>query len=962
MTYFLDRIATHLFDEFGERLDRHCVVFPNRRAGLYFLKYLAGKAGKPIWSPEVKTINELFQSFSSIQLAESELLVFELFKIYKELNKEAGSIDDFFFWGEMLVNDFDDVDKYLADPSKLFVNLEDLKEIDTKFGGLTGEQIAIIRQFWVNFNPEASTDQKTDFKEIWSILLPMYSRFRHVLQNGGIGYEGMIYRELAEKCRTREQLQVKWDRLHFIGFNALNNCEKELMLWLKKSGIASFYWDYDDSFVTINTNHSAGFFIRENLKLLGNDMPADWDYNSNSAKSVLHPVIRVIDCSSDIAQVKLAAKLVEDSPQLNKDEAHHTAIVLADEGLLLPTLTSLPDNVESINITMGYPLKFSPVYSLIRDLLTLQKTLRSVESGAILFDHRDVKNILANGFFSDLSESGSASLLSELNNCRDLWISESFFSEKKPFDFIFRKVNTAKELSLYLKKILENLYSLTTESEEKNSPTIVVSIRNEFIYRVLLAINRLDVIVDETSSGISVVTFNRLLDRILRGLSIPFSGEPLNGIQVMGILETRSLDFRNIIMLSVNEGILPKTSASGSFIPYNLREAFGLPTVRHQDSIYAYYFYRLLQRAENATFVYNSSSDGIKSGEMSRFLLQLKFGEKPPLFNSRRFEIRASARVPVEIERRMIHIEKLRDRYLAGEKKILSPGAVNTWLSCRMKFYYKYICGLRETKKVTGEIDSAMFGELLHHAVEKIYSPYKKRLLDRKVFESIIHTDNIIDSIVAASINEKLYNLKKNILSGNDLIICNILKSYIKQIIIQDSRLVPFEIIEMEHRISSELEITYNNKTEHLKIGGVIDRLDLTRGIYRITDYKTGRIEMKIPSVESLFDETKNDRNEAWFQLFMYCDIFVKENSKLRVRPAVYPVRSLYEIDFEDSVEVKDLNGLAGLVDDFEKIRESFGFGLKQTVEKIFDPGESFIMTDNLQKCAFCPFARLCQR
>jgi hypothetical protein len=962
MTYFLDRIATHLFDEFGDRLDKHCLVFPNRRAGLYFLKYLAGKAGKPIWSPEVKTINELFQSFSSTRLAESELLVFELFKAYREINREAGNIDDFFFWGEMLVNDFDDVDKYLVDASKLFINLKDIKEIDSIFGGLTEAQIEIIKQFWINFDPAASTDQKSDFQEIWSILLSLYEKFRRRLIEKGIAYEGMIYRELAEKCMTGNLPNVKWDYLHFIGFNALNNCEKEMMTYLKKVGLARFYWDYDDSFVNENPDHTAGYFIRENLKMFGNNMPSDWNYNSAFLKNAKSPVIKVIDSSSDIAQVKLAAKLVGDSPSINTSEAHHTAIILADENLLLPALTSLPDNVESINITMGYPLKFSPVYSLIKDLLTLQKTLGSDINGDIVFDHREVLNILTNSFFNDKEDNLSFPLIATLNKNMELWISQSFFNNKLPFDNIFRKVDTAKDLSLYLKTILEKLYILTGASDDKETVAVGISIRNEFIYRVILAINRLDAIVNDTDSPITVQTYNRLLDRILRGLSIPFSGEPLNGIQIMGILETRSLDFKNLIMLSVNEGVLPQNSAGNSFIPYNLREAFGLTTIRHQDSIYAYYFYRLLQRAENVTLIYNSSADGLKTGEMSRFLLQLKYSENPPQTGSQRFEIKAPDRVPREIKRDNKHIEKLKKNYLSGEKKILSPSAVNTWLTCRMKFYFRYVCDLKEPEKVSREIDSAMFGELLHFIMEKIYNPVMKKILNSSEFDSMRNNDNLIGSIIAHSINERFYNMKKSNLSGNDLIICNILKSYIQLIIRHDSALVPLEIVELEYPVESIIEIDYQNKTETIKIGGVIDRLDKTGGIYRITDYKTGKIAMEIPNVESLFDKEKIDRNDSWFQILMYCNVFNTGNEQYRVCPVIYPVRNMYNDDFNDTLKVKDLNGLAVLVDDFEKVRDSFRSYLKLTIENIFNPELPFTMTENLKKCDFCPFAGLCQR
>jgi CRISPR/Cas system-associated exonuclease Cas4 (RecB family) len=962
MTYFLDRIASHLFDHFGDRLDRHCIVFPNRRAGLYFLRYLADRAGKPIWSPEVKTINELFQYFSARKVAESELLVFKLFRVYRELHKNAGSIDDFFFWGEMLINDFDDIDKYLVDANKLFVNLKEIKEIDEKFGGLTDSQIQIIKQFWINFNPTAPTDQKSYFQEIWSILLTLYEKFRFSLIDEGIAYEGMIYREVAENCIKGDLKQGRWDHIHFIGFNALNNCEKELMKYLKRLEYARFYWDYDDSFVSGNPGHSAGYFIKENLKQFGNHMPEDWNYNSASSLPGMLPVIKVIDSASDTAQVKLAAKIIGESSYLNDVNAHHTAIVLSDENLLLPALTSLPDKVENINVTMGYPLKYSPVYNLIKDLLTLQKTSGSNEAGDVVFDQREVNSILKNSFFTVNSENVSSFQFSELMTGKDLWISSSAFKGISPFDTIFRKIDTAKDLSIYLKTILENLYVLTKESDDKVPVAVGINMRNEFIYRVILAINRLDALLSDTGSSISFQTYARLIDRILKGLSIPFYGEPLNGIQIMGILETRCLDFRNLLILSVNEGILPQTSTSGSFVPFNLREAFGLPTIRHQDSIYAYYFYRLLQRAENITLMYNSGADGLKTGEISRFILQLKYGSGLPDFSSQRFEIMAPESVPHEIKRGVVHAEKLQKEFLSDDRKILSPSAVNSWLTCRMKFYYRYVCGLKEYDKVNREIDPSMFGELLHSVMEKIYSPYKKRTIDLEIFNSILKDENHISQLITDTIIEKFYNMKKRSLSGSDLIICNILKSYVLLIIKRDHDLAPLEIIELEYPISSDLEINILDKKEKIKIGGVIDRLDRSKGIYRVTDYKTGKTDMEIPSLESLFNEKEKNRNDSWFQIFMYCYVLLAAGSESSVHPSVYPVRNMYNEDFIDTLTIRDADGQNMLISNFGEVRELFGLHLANTIERIFDIEEPFRMTDNLKTCEDCPYARLCQR
>ena len=738
MEFFLEKIASHIFEQYGDRLDTQCMVFPNRRAGLYFLKYLAARAGKPVWAPAVKTINELFGSFSLLRPAESETLIFELYKIYRGLNPAAEKFDDFYFWGELLIDDFDDVDKYLADPANLFENLEDIKRIDEKFGAISEDQLNAVRQFWVSFSDGARTAQKEDFLRIWSLLSGLYSGFRASLAKNGIAYEGMIFRELAEKCRDGHFPKNKWNNYHFVGFNALNACEKILMHTLKNEGLARFYWDYDITYGEKRSAHSAGFFIRSNLEEFGNDMPADWQYSTKLSSEKKIIASRIIETSSDIAQVKLIPELLGNINETNGSEAHHTAILLADESLLVPVLSTIPENIADVNVTMGYPLKLSQVYSLVRHLLALQKNCRA-EGKDELLDHRDVLYILRHNFYS--ADRNGSGLISQLVSEKRQWIPGSRFDGITPFDAIFKRAATPALLSAYIRSILQSIF-ITTDDEKDEDVHVSseIKIRNEFIYRVLLAINRLDNIMSASDISLTAATWTRLLDRIIRGISIPFSGEPLSGIQIMGILETRALDFRNLIILSANEGVLPGSSAGSSYIPYNLREAYGLPGQKHQDSIYAYYFYRLLHRVENITFIYNSSSEGVKTGEMSRYLLQLIYLNKQvPEMAGLGCEIISSARFPVVLERTRKHIGKLEELFLKPGGKPVSPSAVNTWLNCRMKFFYKYICNLKEPERILTDIDPAMFGGLLHGIMQRIYSATVGKTIGSTLLESILH-------------------------------------------------------------------------------------------------------------------------------------------------------------------------------------------------------------------------------
>lgn len=963
MTYFLERIATLMNDRYAGCLEKQCLVFPNRRAGLYFLKYLSLKAGRPVWAPAVKTINELFQSFSSLQIAEDELLIFELYRSYRNLNPEAESFDDFYFWGDMLVNDFDDVDKYLVDASKLFTNLSDIKKIDLEFGELSAEQIKFIKQFWVNFNYDSPTKQKNDFLTIWSLLPELYSGFRNALRKRNLAYEGMIFRDIAEKCREANLPELPQDCFHFIGFNALSNCEKELMKSLKKNGAAKFYWDYDNSYVSGKTDHSAGFFIKQNLRDFGNDMPSDWQYDTFISTRSKDIRWRVIDTSSDVAQVKLVPQIMKGFSGVSGTEAHHTAIILADENLLIPALTSLPETVDNVNITMGYPLKFSPVYSLLSHLLSLQKNSRT-DGGEVWFDHKDVFNIIKHNYFADNSLKPGHEITAELISEKNSWISEQRLNGIEPFKEIFKRVDTPALLSGYIKKILESLFVSNVEEEKKNMYSgTEINIRNEFIYRTLLVVNRLDGVLSDSEITITTGTYVRLLDKILRGLSIPFSGEPLNGIQIMGILETRVLDFKNLIMLSVNEGILPRATAGSSYIPFNLREAYGLPTLRNQDSIYAYYFSRLLQRAENVTFIFNSNSEGLRTGEMSRFLLQLKYlYDAPPEFASLSFEITSRKNINAVLPRDGRHIEKLEKLYLGPEPKPLSPSAVNTWLTCRMKFYYRYICGLKEPEKIATEIDPSIFGGLLHSIMEGIYYSYKGEVLDKNRIESIEKDKSKITEIVDTTIIKKFYNGIHRKIAGSDQIISGILNAYVNLILKLDRSFGPFTIKYLEKWISSEIEIARHQNSVRLLAGGIIDRIDFIGGTHRIIDYKTGNVEMEIDSVEALFDEDDDRRNESWFQILMYCELFSRENPGSIVRPSLYAVRNLSDSEYSDHLIIKKGREEKIIIRDYSEIGDEYSSRLKSVLEAIFSKSEPFIMTEHKRKCENCPYRQLCQR
>ena len=965
MVYFLEYIAESLYKEFGNTLNRHCLVFPNRRAGLYFLKYLSARIVKPVWAPSILTINELFRSCSSLQLAGNEILLFELYKVYSKLKKPHESFDEFYYWGDMLLNDFDDVDKYLVDASLLFRNVLDIKNIDEQFGDLTETQIEIIRKFWTNFNRDKPTREKSGFIGIWSVLFDLYSAFRNTLSNQNLAYEGMIFRELAESGEKTNPYEESMELVHFIGFNALNECEKVLMNRFKKAGRARFYWDYDNSYVNEGNLNSAGFFLRDNLKIFGNDMPSGWSYDTMLSKGVPLVQRKVIDTSSDVAQVKLVSQLLQKNPGITEANAHHTAVVLADENLLMPLLTSLPENMGDINITMGHPLKQTLVYTFLKHLMDLQSNT-TLCGGEIRFGYKDVISILKHSLLSVFLSESDNEFIKEIVKTNLVKVPSDRFAKSESLSQIFVKPSTPAELSGYFKNILSLIalkYEKKTDNPDGNS--VQDSIRNEFIYRVVLAINRLETIVNSPEVSFTTDTYIRILDRMLRMQSVPFSGEPLTGIQIMGILETRALDFRNLIILSVNEGILPAVTTGSSFIPFSLREAFAIPSVNHQESIYAYHFYRLLQRAENVTFVYNSNSEGLRSGEMSRFLLQMKYDDVlKPEFLDLSFEIITNQGSGDSIDRTVEHSLQLRSRFLdRNSARSLSPSAINTWLSCRMKFYYQYLNGLKEPDRISADIDPAMLGNILHEIMKTLYLQYKGSILSEETIYGMLKNKQVLSMIINKAVNEKFKAGRNDSVSGNELIVRDVLMAYLIRILNTDRLLAPFNLLNLEDSFNFVLPISLNGSQNEITIGGMIDRVDTINGVTRIVDYKTGSVAESINSIGDLFLDDRKKDSDGWLQTLLYCEAYLKPNTRAHVRPSIYKIKKLNNGMLTDKLRVKDGSRTENVIDNYETVREEFLSGLKDLIHTIFSEDEPFVKTTDLRgKCSYCPYRTLCMR
>lgn len=957
MDSFLKHIAQDLYSRYGDSISELCLVFPNRRAGLYFKKYLSELTDKPIWSPISTTINELMQEISGLTIADNIKLLFELYTIYKRVKKSEESFDDFYFWGEMMLNDFDDIDKYLINPDDLFKNLKSLKAIQDQFTYLSTEQIESIKQFWQSFDPDKHSAHQEDFISIWNILLDIYKQFNQQLNQLEIAYEGMVYRNVADLLKGTEKIHLPHSKYIFIGFNALNNCEKKFFTYLQNNKLADFYWDYDESYIN-NHHHEAGLFLRENKS----DYKAPESLtNQNIFKSLKQEKnIEIISVPSDIGQAKVITEKLKNSEENQTESPNKTAVVLADEELLIPILHSVPDTIDKVNITMGYPVSNTPIYSLLEHVIDLQKNAKESKSG-ITFYHKNVLAILNHQYVMAQFKNEANDLIKIIKQNNKIVITEKELSTCDFFKTLFTKVNSYLDFSEYLLDILHHIYNSLKASGKENT-IHTTSLEKEYTYHIYLSINRVKDVLSEQKIEIKIDTFIRLIRKIVKNLRIPFTGEPLSGLQIMGILETRLLDFENLFITSLNEGVLPKTEAALSFIPYNLRRGFGLPTIEHQDSIYAYYFYRLLQRAKNITLIYNSSTEGLQTGEMSRFLYQLKYESDFDIIEkSLRYDINVTQAKEIEIKK-STEVLKQFDQYLIskGGTKYISPSALNTYMRCSLQFYFRYIARLREQDDITEEIDAPLFGNILHEAMDFLYQDYLKKEISKNELVLLEKNKPKIEKAIDHAFIKEYFKGEKADYTGKNLIIRDIIERYVYQIIKLDQSITPFEIISLEDKYEIEIPVTANGTFDTIKLGGKIDRVDKLNEHIRIIDYKTGGDKLEFKNIESLFSEKKSDRNDAVFQTFLYAKFYQDlKKPTLPITPGVYSVRKIFDPNFDYRIKYKDDKSY---IDNYETIEQEYLDKLNKLIQDIFNAEKPFKQTEEIRNCDYCEFKKICHK
>ena len=974
-----------------------CFIFPNRRSLVFFRKHLAaalseafssaaegGMSGDsvsgpvsgpcsgsglgtgpgvpvPIIAPEMLTVNDFFYKVYDVPVTDRVTLLLELYECYKALNGKVEPLDEFIFWGDVILGDFNDVDKYLVDPKQIFTNVSDYKEMQGTFSYLSERQRQAIEGFVSHFNDRSgrltvhldsdNPNVKERFLMIWNILYPLYTSFRSRLKEKDEAYEGMVYRDIAELISGNgaedfaERLRAVFPRSEkyvFVGLNALNECEKTVLRRMRDRGMAEFCWDYSGKMIRDRRNRSS-LFMEENVR----EFPQKYEWDEDGLGI---PHIRIMSVPSSVGQVKQIPQILSSAMAEEGVAPDDCAVVLPDETLLMPLLNTIPPDITDIKVTMGYPMAGSAFHTFMNAVTAVQMYIRPSRSSSgqsdELFYYKPVWTLFSDAIFRKIMTADDREAVRKIKSEVRTYISRKDLSGTPLLDLLFTPVlhdlnvpdgAQVDALAGHQLKVAAFVASALAEDVD-------MSVEVTFAKEYWMNVSRLRAI----SLHVKPMTYMRILEQLLAGVSVPFNGEPLKGLQIMGPLETRALDFKNLVILSANEGIFPRRNVSSSFIPPELRRGFGLPSYEFQDAVWAYYFYRMISRAENVWMLYDSRTEGMKSGEESRYIRQLEYHFRLPVE-------RYIASSPVKAGSVAMEIEKTADDIRRIKDGVLSATALQNYLMCPAKFYYQSVLGLSAETEVSESMDAAMIGKVYHGVMQRLYSGRTTVGLD--YLESLAGSMSEIKSMVWDLMLEELHSPE---VSGRNLVIGDVIVKYVLKTIERDKE-------QLEARGSGEFEILGLEKRLECEFGGFrfkgyIDRMDsFAPDEIRVVDYKTGKVhqeDMQITeadgtkAVDKLFgDGPFADKPKIALQLFIY-DLLLEKNGLShghRVVDSVYSTAQLF-------------SGPPAQAEVGKSFYDAMSGHLAGLLDEISDISKPFSRTEDLSVCQYCDFKAICGR
>ena len=980
MKPFLKQVAEYYYS-LGD-ISRRCFVFPNRRSMVFFSKCLcdAVRGNAPIIAPQMLTINDLFYKVAGLFSSDRVRLLLELYECYRKLNPKAESLDEFVFWGDVILADFNDVDKYLVDPSQLFTNVSDYKSLQDTFEYLTPTQKKAIEGFVSHFNDKSgkltvvldtdNPDVKGRFLQIWNLLHPLYCEFKASLRAKGMAYEGMVYRDLSDRLKTETVTDVfktvfKDDTdFVFVGLNALSESEKMLLRRLRDAGKAQFCWDWSGDMIRDPQNRSS-FFMADNVTEF--PQACRWD-----PEGVSVPQVNVISVSSMIGQAKRLPDILADIAQSRHSGdmsaiGADCAVVLPDENLLRGVLNSIPESIKDINVTMGLPMNGSLLYALMSDISSIQLNVIR-RQGKCYFYHKHVWDVFSSEVFRKIADENTLKKVADIRKEARHYIPEEEFTVTPLLAAIFRSVVTdnkqtsAHQICVFAEYQKDVLKFIAPELADDSALALELEFAREY--------HRCVNVLQEIGLEVLPVTYVRLLNQLLSAVSVPFKGEPLRGLQIMGPLEMRALDFKDLVIMSANEGIFPRRSVSSSFIPPELRKGFGMPTYEYQDAVWAYYFYRMISRAERVWMLVDSRTEGLKSGEESRYIKQLEYHFGVPV---RRFVVKYDNMKTSQLG----DVLKTEEDVQTISDTALSATTLQNYLACPAKFYYSTVKGLKAEEEVAESLDYGMFGTIFHETMRSLYTgeeamsvdfffrqgvpgyglsgePLKYVTID--YIKSWLDREPEIRAKVKALIMNEMNALEIN---GRNLVVADVIVKYVKKTLSRDIEVLRqndasrFVMFGMENRVSATL---FGQKFK-----GYIDRLDSVKdGEIRVVDYKTGKVlendeniddSNAVDIADMIFDPSCKERPKIALQFFIY-DMLIQGDPRvqgMKIANSVYSTANL----FKDTPQTKSLN---------RKFYDVMSEHLEKLLEEIYDVTVPFRRTEDEKVCAYCDFKMICGR
>ena len=944
MTAFLSRLAHTFYQNLGNQIADTCFVFPNRRAGLLFKHYLTQELTAPLFAPEVLTIDQLFLNSSNLSVADPIDLQFRLYALYTKHylipeHKEE-SFDNFLFWGKMIMSDFNEIDRQQVDAERLLSNLADLKEIDRRFADV----------------PASTSSIQLSSKTFQTCLLPIYKDLHSQLLAENIAYMGMLQRGLIDRLNTDDTVFPDDKRYVFVGFNVLTSVERALMLHLQARGLADFYFDYESPWLT-DTENMASLFAESNLQTF----PSQYVLPTEETDP---PEIHWVRCSSYVAEAEQIAHIVKSQHQVN--ELGNLGIVLPNEHLLLPVLHALPDTVGEVNITMGLPLSDTPLYSLLQHLSELQ--IFSIEQeGELLFHYKPIMGILNHPYIANCQTKQLNNLKSAILRNNMVYVPSTLFCSHQLLSQIICSFSDTQHL---LQALSDVLHLLVGESTEEADAASLFQSKQEYIYRTLLIINRLLSLLSKYPAiDVQPKTVYRLLMQLMQTTAVSFEGEPLQGMQIMGVLEARGMDFSTVIIPDMNEDTYPGGGYQNSFIPYDIRQKYNLATPERQDAIAAYNFYRLLSHAKKVYLLQSTYDEG-HSPDASRYIYQLHYQYNLPLVeddipvettsSSRVTDSAISLQKDERIMEQITHClcPDVSDKNSRG----LSPTALNTYVQCPLHFYLEHICHFKEPKQIEETLQYNKFGTVLHEVMQHLYAPYAKNNNTRtKITPEIIknlrkqcETEHLVEKFYA---KEFLQTDEISRLQGSDYLPIGVLQRYIKKVLDHDSQLATsgtLYYIASEQDVQTEFPLPSGEK---VMFHGIVDRVDEYNGKLRIVDYKTGKSHSKFPKWEELFLPKDKDESGHVRQTLVYAMCYSNTYHRQDIYPVVYYVKN--NPDNIEQYIAQDAENVVPYAD----MEKDFCEALCAVLQEILNsdiPIEARPNADVHGICSNCPFSSLC--